>query len=199
MFLEESAEKWYTTTRLSSNSTAWDFWRSSFIENFGQHGLSVARTAFTYRFISGSSPSDYVQNKLNLLVSFNPHMHESDKMAHLALGLPPHLQDRINYSENTTLGKLIAAINALDRPSIRSVSSSTSSTNAFSSLRPKTPCPYCKKKGFERYHYEKDCFNKFRENQRKNFPTKTDNVTKAIHNLDIEELQDEVNTAQKNE
>lgn len=90
LFVEDAGEKWYMTTRLSSNSTSWEFWKNSFIENFGQRGLSAARSAFAYRFIGGSL-SDYAQTKLNLLVSFNPKMHELDKMAHLALGLPSKL------------------------------------------------------------------------------------------------------------
>lgn len=148
LFLEEGAEKWYNTTRLSSRTTSWEFWRNSFIENFVRTRFSSARFAFSYHFISGSL-SDYIQNKLNLLVSFNPNMHELDKIAHVALGLPQHLQDQINSSETTSLGKLISVINSFDRPTARKVSSSPFSDpgSAFSSLR-RSPCPYCKKKRF---------------------------------------------------
>lgn len=209
LFLEESAEKWYITTRLSSNSTAWSFWRESFLENFGTRGLAGARTAFNYRYLSGSSLSDYCQNKLSLLIGFNPRMHELDRIVHVVFGLPQSLQDRINLSEVSTVGKLLSLINTFDKPaSTRSIFSSSSSSassssslssNAFSSLRPRTPCGYCKKKGRDLYHFEKDCLNKIRDNQRKVSNVKQDGPSKAIHSLDLNDLQSEVNDLLKNE
>jgi hypothetical protein len=211
LFLEESAEKWYATTRLTSSSTGWEFWRESFIENFGQRGLAFARTVFTYHYISGSL-SDYVQQKLHLLASFNPKMHDLDKMTHLALGLPNTLQERINVTEVNTLGKMISVINTFDRANAtRSISSSPNvysssspfATTAFSSLRAKTPCSYCKKKGFERFHPLKDCLTKFRDDQRKFNNSycgrQENNVNKAVNSLELNDLQREINEIQKNE
>ena len=130
--------------------------------NFAQQGIASARYAFLYRFIGGSL-SDYIQTKLNLFVSFNPKMHELDKIAHLILGLPAHLQERVSLADNPSLGKLISSICALDHPIARAIisppstSMGSSPSSAFSSLRPKTPCLYCKKKGFDnRFHLEKD-------------------------------------------
>lgn len=203
LFLEDSAEKWYTTTRLSSLSTSWDFWRNSFVENFGRVGLATARSAFTYYYVGGSL-SDYVQNKLNRLVSFNPKMHELDKMAHLALGLPSELQERINFADVTTLSKLLAIINSFDRVHVvrtgrSDANNSYSQSNAFSSLRPKLPpCAYCKKnKGREFFHSEKDCYSKVKDSQRRS--SGQYNVKKAVNNLNLEDLRSEVDEHQKNE
>ncbi|BET03189.1 Hypothetical protein NTJ_16007 [Nesidiocoris tenuis] len=208
LFLEESAEKWYNTTRLSSSSTAWNFWRQSFLENFGTHSLGAARSAFYFKYTSGSL-SDYAQHKLYLLASYNPKMHELDRITQLALGLPRHLQDRINLAETTTLGKMLSTINSLD--SIRPPqSSSTSALNPAkpalsSSQRSQYPCPYCKRKGYERYHFEKDCLTKVRDarytNNSANPGNKSpnySNVNKAIHSFDLEDLQQEIDAVQKN-
>lgn len=202
LFLEESAEKWYLTTRLSSNSTAWEFWRSSFVDNFGQQGIAVARTAFSYKFIGGPM-NNYVQNKLNLLASFNPRMHELDKMAHLILGLPNRLQERVNLAECNSLSKLLSTLNAFDCPSRtilpNTLNASPSSTSAFSSLKPRTPCPYCKKKGFERMHFEKDCLVKARDLRQLKPNVNIQKETKAIHSFDLTDLENEISNIQKNE
>ncbi len=205
LFLQDAAEKWYATTRLSNLSTSWTFWKESFLENFGQHGIGAARYAFSYRFITGSV-RDYVQTKLNLLVSFNPKMHELDKIAHLIIGLPPYLQERLSLADQSSLGKLISSIYALDCPITRKINPtpvrSNPSSSAFSSLRPKTPCPYCKKKGFDRFHLEKDCFTKFKDSRSdasQSKPNNSNSNVKTVHNIDTKELQEEINEYQKNE
>lgn len=213
LFLEDGAGKWYVRTRQDSNSTAWEFWKSSFLENFGSKGIAAARSAFAFRYINGSL-NDYCQSKLSLLSSFNPKMHELDRIAHVTLGLPAAYQDRINFTECTTLGKLLSTINSFDKPVSRFISntpaaSNSSPSNAFSSIRQRTLCPYCKKKGFERNHPEKDCLEKFRDNVRKNnsrsFNSNNNNVkaspspSPSINSLDLQDLQQEVDNIQKNE
>lgn len=201
LFLKEAAEKWYNTTRQTTKSTSWEFWKNFFIENFEQKGLADARLAYPYRNISGSL-TDYLQNTHNLLVSFNPNMYEKDKIGHIALGLLLNLQNQINFSEITCLDKLTSTINWFNILSMHSISNnlynntSLVSSNAFSSFRAKSLCPYCKKQGFERFHFEKYCFTKFEDSQRK---TSNNNVTKAIHNLEIDDLQNEINEIQKTE
>lgn len=192
LFLEDSAEKWYCTTRLSNPSTSWEFWRQSFLENFGSRGLSAARSAWSYRYIAGSM-SDYTQNKLNLLVSYNPKMTELDKMTHLALGLPRHLQDKINFSETSTMGKLLSQINAFD------TSRSDSTRNSGLSPSSKSFCPYCKKKGFERFHAEKDCLTKARDAKYRNSGNSNLNNVKAVHSFNIDDIKNEIDNIQKNE
>ena len=113
--MEKSAEDWYNTTRLTTTSTSWEYWRNSFLDSFGQKGWSSARSAFSYRYISGSL-SDYVQTKMNLLVSFNPKMDNFTLMAQIVCGLPVHLQERVDIADTPTVGKLISKINSFNPP-----------------------------------------------------------------------------------
>jgi hypothetical protein len=211
-FLEDSQNKWYNTLQQTTRPTSWDVWRGSFLENFGQNSLAVARHAFIYRHIAGSI-SDYVQTKHNLLVSFNPLMHEKDKIIHIVLGLPFAMQNRLNLSGIGTVGKLITTINSLAVTPPRSILNQSSSmhttspaSSAFSSLCQKSHCSYCLKKGFERSHSEKDCFTKFKDNRDKNRNQNSNvksfsptNVEKAIHTFDLNKLEEEINEIQKNE
>lgn len=211
LFVEEGAEKWYSTMRTFHDTTAWNLWRESFIDNFGICGLSSARKAIEYKYFSGSL-SDYCQNKLSLLAGFNPKMDEDTRLALIALGLPIHLQNRINLAECSTVGKLITLINTFDKPrSFSSSFASNSTPNAFASLHsrlPRTPislspCPYCKKLGFERNHFEKDCYTKKRDqrnsNVNKNNNVNSNNPYKSFNNLEIDEqLRQEISDEQKN-
>lgn len=210
LFLEESAEKWYSTTRFCNDTTSWDFWRNSFVDNFGVRGLAAARTAYTYHYVGGSL-SDYCQNKLSLLVSFNPKMHELDRICLVTLGLPQYLQNRINVSEIDSIGKLLSTINSFDKPSVRSISSSPSSSNssstpnssssshAFSSLRNKSLCGYCKKtKNRDLFHKESECFSKMIDEKRKGGKNNVDSK-KSINSFEVDELQKEIDECQKNE
>lgn len=197
LFLEEAAEKWFNNTRLSSTSTAWEFWHDLFLETFTQKGLAAAKSAFAFKYISGSL-TDYAHSKMTHLMNFNPKMDELTKIAHIATGLPQNYQDRIDLNECDTIGKLFAKINTFDKPRAI-ISSPNPRSNAFSSLqsREKPICGYCKKKGFDRRHYEKECFTKLIDNQRKN--SKSSDFPKAIHNVNVEELERELNECQKNE
>ena len=217
MFLEESAELWYTNTRLTSNTTAWDIWRNSFVDSFGERGIASIRSAVNFRYISGSL-SEYCQKKLSLLLLFNPKMHEFTKIGLITLGLPQAYQDRINLAEVDSIGKLFSQINTFEKQSSRtfsgklssnsnSNSNSSSTSNAFSSLKPRQACQYCKKKGFDgRMHHEKDCFNKWRDSQRNNDsqrknsgPSNVNSPSKSINSLSIDEMQSEIAEQQKNE
>lgn len=206
LFLEDNAEKWYNTTRLSTETQSWETWRESFLENFASRGLAAARYAFSYRYINGSLTT-YAQTKLNLLVSYNPKMTDLDKMTVLALGLPRHLQDKINMSDVTTLGKMLSLINSFDSVRLPDDSSRPLNSSPFNTPRSSTPCPYCKRKGYERFHFEKDCFTKARDYRNKNnnysnFSTNNNsknNVTKAVHSFNLQDLKQEINDVQKNE
>ena len=200
LFLEKSAEEWYETTRLTTTSTSWEYWRNSFLDNFGQKGWSSARAAFSYHYISGSL-SDYAQTKMNLLVRFNPKMDDFTLRAQIVCGLPLYLQERIDMAETPNVGKLISKINSFNCPTPRNFANQLKQTSsAFSSLK-RVPCGYCKKKGFERFHAEKDCFTKIRDSQnRTNFNIENkQGERKAINNIEINELANEIIQESKNE
>ena len=202
LFLENSAEKWYESTRLTTVSTSWDFWRNSFVENFGQTGWSAARSAFAFRYISGSL-SEYAQTKMNMLVSFNPKMDSLTLIAQIVCGLPLTLQERIDITEIGSVGKLMSKINSFNPLPPRNFASpskpsTTASTTAFASLK-RTLCGYCKKKGFDRYHAEEKCFTKIRENKfTPNINVKT-NESKAINNIENDDLTTQIMQELKNE
>ena len=200
LFLEKSAEELYQTTRMTTMSTSWEYWRNSFLDSFGQKGWSSARTAFSYRYVSGSL-SDYVQTKMNLLVSFNPKIDDFTLRAQIVCGLPLYLQERIDMAETPNVGKLISKINSFNCPPPRNIANqSKPSSSAFSSLK-RLPCGYCRKKGFERFHAEKDCFTKIRDSQSKtNFNVESKlGEKKAINNIEINELANEIMHESKNE
>jgi len=201
LFVEKSAEEWYNTTRLTTTSTSWKFWRNSFLDSFGQKGWSNARSAFSYRYISGSL-SNYVQTKMNVLVSFNPKMDEFTLMAQIVCGLPIQFQERVDMTDTPTIGKLISKINSFNSFAYRNIvaPSSKSFSTDFSSLK-RSPCAYCKKKGFERFHFEKDCLTKARDNQYKsNFNVMNkQGEEEAIHNFEINDLANEIIKESKNE
>lgn len=212
LFLEKSPMDWYNTTRLKTTSTDWDFWKESFLQNFGQKGWSDARSAVAFRFIAGSL-AEYAQTKVNLLVSFNPKMDDLTLISLVVIGLPFHIQDRLDKVEITSIGKLISKINSFDRPSPRTISNNFSSSvppSPFASLK-RAPCSYCKSKGFERYHAEKDCLTKEKDlrfgknnfHTNKNF-TQNSNVMhkqterKAINNVEVNDLVNEILEESKN-
>lgn len=209
LFLDGAAEHWYSSLRNTSKNTTWNFWRNSFLKNFSKKGWNVAASAFAYRYITGSYV-DYVHAKINLLTSYNPKMHVLDIMSHLVLGLPAVIQDRINPSEVDELDDLVAIISSFEKPYSRKPTGSrspssdaapSSGSSAFASLRPRTLCPYCKSKGFERFHRENDCFTKFKDNRDKGNVKTSSSSSKlpAIHSFDTSSLNEVISNVQKNE
>lgn len=198
LFVEESAEKWYESTRITTTSTSWEFWRNSFLDSFGQKGWSNARSAFAFRYTTGSL-SDYVQTKMNLLVSFNPKIDDFTLMAQIVCGLPLHLQERIDVVETPTVGKLISKINSFNPPPTRFFTGPLkSSSPAFSSLK-RSLCGYCKKKGLDRFHLEKDCYTKIRDSQSAPGVYVKKNESRAVNNTVISDLASQIAQESKNE
>lgn len=134
-------------------------------------------------------------------------------MSHVVLGLPVHLQEKINPNDVPTIDDLVSTIIQFDKPFVQKLSESKSSahlpasassvpfsSSAFSSLRSRAPCPYCRSKGFERFHKESDCFTKFKDQRNKiNVFRSTHNVKPpAIHNLDLSSLEEAIISESKN-
>lgn len=210
LFLEESAEKWYNTRRLTTNSQIWSSWRDSFIDNFGVTTISSVRNAYYFKYVNGSV-SDYAQTKLNLLTSLNPMMQELDKIHQVALGLPRHMQDKLNLADVSTLGKLLSVISnftpARSSPSMHSSSpndKSYPSSKFVPSPVSSLPCGFCLKKGFERFHYEKDCFTKartqrFQGNNSAPQKQQSSSTGRNINSMSLDELRQEIQKFEKNE
>jgi len=127
-------------------------------------------------------------------------------MALVVCGLPQQLRERIDKSEIPSIGKLVSKINSFDRPATRSITNSipnsSTASNAFLSLK-RVPCPYCKKKGFERFHPEKECRIKVQDSQYCNSNNsnvnQTDNEKKAVHNVEVHETVEKTLENSKNE
>ena len=207
LFIGGAAENWFLSIVTKSPNTSWAFWRASFLKNFTKTGWNVAATAFQYRYINGSF-IDYVHVKINLLSSYNPKIDSLDIMSHVVLGLPTAIQDKINPNDVSTVDDLVSIIIQFEKPIIRSVGdpktlSATkppvSNPNAFSSLRPRSVCAYCKSKGFERFHRESDCFSKFKDGRDKSsFPRSHAAKDSAINTFDLSALEEEINAESKN-
>jgi hypothetical protein len=205
LMLEEDARKWYDTTVLTNPSTAWEIWKDSFLLNFTQTGLAAARSAFAYRYYSGDLNA-YCQSKLLMLSSFDPKMSELSKMAHLALGLPPHMQDRIDIAEYGSVSNLVKKINSFTAEKPRPPNSSANSrsqqfstaksSNAFVSIQ-RSPCAFCKKRyGRDWFnHSETNCNNKKREAEARG----SAQPAKAINSISLQDLKSEISKIQKNE
>ena len=129
-------------------------------------------------------------------------------MTHVGLGMPVATQEKINPNNVSSVDDLVSTIIQFENPVPRSVSvpkvSSASkvpvlSPSTFSSLCPRSLCPYCKSKGFERFHRESDCFTKFKDDRDKSkmlFPRTPKNS--AINTFDVSALQEAIDTEAKN-
>lgn len=207
LFIGGAAENWFASIVNKSPTTEWAFWRESFLKNFSKSGWNVAASAFQYRYINGSL-IDYVHAKINLLSLYNPKMHDLDVMSHIVLGLPTTIQDKINPNDVATVDDLVSTIIQFEKPVTRTIgdtktSSTTKATsssfNAFASLRPRVLCAYCKSKGFERFHREMDCFTKFKDTRDKSYtPRSHGSKDPAINTFNLATLQEEINEESKN-
>lgn len=200
LYLDGAAENWYSSLRNTSTNTSWSFWSSSFLKNFSKKGWHVAASAFAYRYIAGSYV-DYVHAKINLLTSYNPKMHVLDIMAHLVIGLPQSIQDRIHPSEVDDLDDLVAIISSFEKPSRKPTMSRLPPSTDDTSLRTRPLCSYCKSKGFERFHREQDCFTKFKDNRDKTNARASSSNSRppAMHSFDVSSLNEVIANVQKND
>lgn len=124
--------------------------------------------------------------------------HRIDKEMHIILimaNLPLAVQEKINRSEIPTVSELFKKLNVLNRPTrcISSLSSDSSnfksslnpSPSAFTSIKPRTPYPYCLKKGFKRFHSKANCHIKAIDQKQRFNVNKTnvnENSTKLVIN-----------------
>lgn len=223
LFLEGYALEWYDSCRQTIDHDRWELWRDSFLDSFSDKGWSAARAAFSFHFIAGSL-SEYAIKKQNLLINLHRNIDDVMTTYHIVTGLPLSVQEKLDRSEITSTRELLRKLNALDRPA-RSNSNSFNTekpnsftprnsfqfqSKAFNTIRPKSFCNYCLKKGKELPHVEENCRNKawdlangklFNSNKgatsNVNFKPKTDKP--AVNNLELDEdFLAEVESASKN-
>lgn len=180
LFLEGSAENWYSATRITSMAEDWTFWRNSFNEAFENKGWSDVMYAYSYSYIYGTV-SEYALKKLNLIVEVDALTSENVKIYLIVHGLPQWARSKLDRNEITSIGKLLQKLNQIENPTIkRNNSNNNTNNNSNNSNNRNTnnprwsntatePCPYCLKKGFRRFHLESECRVKARdEDRRKN-------------------------------
>ena len=114
LFVEDIANDWYSAESISLQTTSWKTWKQSFLHAFAPKGWNLARTAFSFRFLSGSL-ADYAIRKLNLLVHLNSKMDEETKINLIVVGLPLSVQERLDKTEIDSVGKLLSKINSFER------------------------------------------------------------------------------------
>ena len=101
----------------------------------------------------------------------------------------------------------MSTIIQFEKPFVRKTSDSKSSSflssasPAFSSLRSRTPCSYCKSKGFDHHHKKADCFTKFKDqlNKENSFRVTKNVKSPAIHSFDMYSLEEAISSESKNE
>ena len=198
LFLEGAALDWYDSRRLTFSGATWAKWRESFLDSFAPKGWSDARSAISYRYFSGSL-SEYAIKKENLLINFHSKMDDVMKITLIILGLPISIQEKIDPSEISSVGKLLSKLNSFDRPrSFSSAEKSNLSPSPFSSIKSRSPCPYCLKKGFQHFHAEKDCRIKLSDIEKAKKPLSA--APKArVNNVEINDLLNQVLENQKSE
>ena len=220
LFLEGSANDWYDSARQTLDLNNWETWRDSFLDSFASKGWPAARSAFAFRYLAGSL-GEYALKKENLLINLHRNMDETMKIYLIVTGLPLSVQQKLDRSEITSTRELIKKINALDTP-IRSSSNSNleksvsnvtrsaqvAGSTAFSSLSRRTPCGYCKNKGYERFHLEENCRTKAydlsgQRSSNNNSSAYVNNVKPkadkpAVNNLELEEFLAEIKETSKN-
>jgi hypothetical protein len=214
LFLENSANDWYQSAKITFRNSGWETWRQSFLDSFSQKGWNECRLAYQFRYLNGFF-SEYALQKLNLLVSLNKKIDEFTKIRLIVTGLPISVQERIDIAETTTVSKLLLKLNFLERSS-RSSSMFSSFNSAFSknvtrnpleSIRPRF-CSYCQKKGFPgRNHTEADCRTKQNDLERlkngqanvnKQYNFKTNAEKRTMNSTEMNESLKEIEFEQKN-
>jgi hypothetical protein len=208
LFLEGSALEWFESRTLTFIDASWDQWRDSFLDVFSPKGWSDFRSAVSYRYISGPF-SEYAIRKENLLLNCHSKMDDRIKISLIVIGLPLYIQEKIDPSEISSVSKLFSKLNSFDRP--RSSSSSNFSSNssfpsdksyAFNSLKNRSPCGYCLKKGNRYSHPESECRTKIidqKKNNNNSFKPRVSQEKINVNNIEIDEMISEIRENQKNE
>lgn len=107
LFLEQNASEWYSSTLCKLTLLGkWEDWRDSFLQTYGDKSWRSVHYAYTFKFINGSL-LDYALKKERLLLETEPHMSNISRINHIVVGLPLHIQDRINKEEINTTEQLM--------------------------------------------------------------------------------------------
>jgi len=159
-FLGKSCTNWYDSMLIKHTlQSNWEIWRKSFCDTYTNKGWTPVRHAFEYKYIN-SSLLDYATKKEKLLLEINKSLDKSTVIDLIAIGLPNHISDKIDRSEQKNIEDLFNAIRGLEhlaertKPFIKNNIGKNSTENRMRNVEEKKPCGICEKEGKEsaRYH-----------------------------------------------
>lgn len=200
LFMEENSTEWYTSTlcKLTLQGT-WKDWRDSFLQTYGDKSWRTVHYAYTFRYINGPL-IDYALKKERLLLETESTMTAVSRINHIVVGLPFHIQDRLDKEEITTTERLMNQLrrytqaypktNKAEMKSIATIStayksfeSNKSSGNKSLKSSDRKPCSICESLGYTgRYHPMEWCRNKGRSTNKNNVNlTEADEVAVNLH------------------
>lgn len=176
MVTSKSPLEWFNAQWSTNSADMWKRWSENFLEAFYEKGWSDVWYASTYRWIPGTSYTEYVIKKNSLLVDSFPELNEKARIVLVVVGLPREVRDKLDRGNVKTQGNLLSEISKWENHSQSNFKNKKSGTyqrqneGGEKGTKGETkgvyrnpehrPCPICKKKGFkERYHHTKECWN----------------------------------------
>lgn len=214
LFLEKTPLDWFTSQWITNSDDTWQNWSANFLEAFGDKGWDSIWFSINFRWLSGTSFSEYVIKKNCLLVESLPDMSEKNRVALIAVGLPREVREKIDKNFVTTQGRLLSEVtkwesvsgsNGRGRKNVGQTEEGEKDKKNNKSKKSKNPdykpCILCEKKGFkDRYHHINECWNNPNGQNygyKERFGNKnSDKPIKVANNTELEGLFNELN--QKN-
>lgn len=95
MCLKKTELEWYQTNLLKSKEYNWEDWRTSFLKVFSNKVQSSSLYAYNFKYIS-TSYVDYAIKKERLIWEVERKTIENTRTNLIFIGLPIHIQDRID-------------------------------------------------------------------------------------------------------
>ena len=179
-FLEDTAKIWYELHSKNKKNSTWIEWKNSFLNHFSKKGWSTIRKAYNYKYIEGSL-IDYLLIKEKLCTEIEDKMTTTSKINLMVMGLPIHMQEKLDIEEITSIEKLMIEIKKINNSTFERRRLEVTKKEDFKKLTipNKKPCAICEKLGYKnRFHSTQICWNN------------TASIKKSI-NLNEEETENE--------
>jgi hypothetical protein len=180
LFLTGNSEDWYTTTKYKLGLKDWKVWSNSFLRTYSNRGWSNVRYAYSFKYIEGfGSMIDYALKKERLLLECERTMTEESRISHIVVGLPTHIQNKLDKEIIETTEDLMNEIQKYNSSTIShefnpKKGPNKNTTTKEEARKDHTPCHICTTLGKpNRFHPTKDCWNR----------NKTVNLTTCEENI----------------
>lgn len=164
LFLEGSSEDWYTSNKYKLGLKNWNLWSKTFLQTFSNKGWSNIRYAYSFKYMENfGSMLDYALKKERLLLECERTMTDESRISHIVVGLPVHIQNRLDKENIETTEDLMNEIQKYDSFTnrINHINSQKKDSTKVEGIRKKTPCSVCTALGKpNRFHPAEICRNK---------------------------------------